>query len=249
METSPHIREAAHPTPRTYVVIAAVLAAITGIEVWIFYIEAIKDAIIPMFIVLSVVKFILVAMFYMHLKFDERLFSGFFVGGLILATSVVLALMALFGVLLDTPSFEAVADGADVTETTETEDTGVPAGSVILEIGPVADNLLFNTESFTVNAGSEVVLRFSNGATTQQHNWVLVQDGAKDQVAIAALTAGPANDWVPEDDRIIAHTGLIAPGESGDVSFTAPEAGTYQFVCTFPGHSATMFGTFEVSPQ
>ena len=248
MEASPHIREVAHPTPRTYVTIAALLALITGIEVWIFYIEAIKDVIIPMFIVLSLVKFAMVAMFYMHLKFDERLFSAFFVGGLILATSVVLALMALFGVLLDTPSVEAVADGTDVTDTTETEDTGVPAGSVILEIGPVADNLLFNTELFTVSAGSEVVLILNNGATTQQHNWVLVQNGAKDEVATAALTAGPANDWVPEDGRIIAHTRLIDPGESGEVSFTAPEAGTYQFVCTFPGHNATMFGTFEVSP-
>ena len=100
MESSPHIREVAHPTPRTYVTIAVILAAITAIEVGIFYIEAIKSVLIPIFIVLSAVKFALVAMFYMHLKFDERLFSGFFVGGLILAASVILALMALFGILL-----------------------------------------------------------------------------------------------------------------------------------------------------
>jgi cytochrome c oxidase subunit 4 len=110
MDTSPHIREAAHPTPRTYVTIAALLAAITAFEVGIFYIEAIKDLLIPIFIVLSAVKFIMVAMYYMHLKFDERLFSVFFVGGLALATAVILALMALFGVLLDTPSVEAIAD-------------------------------------------------------------------------------------------------------------------------------------------
>ena len=99
MESSPHIREVAHPTPRTYVAIAVILAVITGVEVGIFYIEAIKGALVPIFIVLSVVKFILVAMFYMHLKFDERLFSWFFVGGLTLATFVILALMALFGAL------------------------------------------------------------------------------------------------------------------------------------------------------
>ena len=99
MESSPHIREVAHPTPRTYVTIAVILGAITAVEVGIFYIEAIKDVLVPMFIVLSAVKFALVAMFYMHLKFDDRLFSGFFVGGLILATSIILALMALFGIL------------------------------------------------------------------------------------------------------------------------------------------------------
>lgn len=100
MESSSHTREAAHPTPRTYVKIAALLGAITAFEVGIFYVEAIKDALIPIFIVLSAVKFVLVAMFYMHLKFDERLFSWLFVGGLLLASFLILALMALFGALL-----------------------------------------------------------------------------------------------------------------------------------------------------
>jgi cytochrome c oxidase subunit 4 len=100
METNAHTREAAHPTPRTYIKIAALLAIITAIEVWIFYIEALKGVLVPVFIVLSAVKFILVAMFYMHLKYDERLFSWLFVAGLILATFVILALMTLFGALL-----------------------------------------------------------------------------------------------------------------------------------------------------
>ena len=99
MESSPHIREVAHPTPRTYVTIAVILGVITAVEVGIFYIESIKDVLVPMFIVLSTVKFALVAMFYMHLKFDERIFSMFFVGGLVLAASIILALMALFGAL------------------------------------------------------------------------------------------------------------------------------------------------------
>ena len=99
MESSPHIRAVAHPTPRTYAKIAAILGVITAVEVGIFYIEAIKDLLVPIFIVLSAVKFALVAMFYMHLKFDERLFSVLFVGGLILASIVILALMTLFGAL------------------------------------------------------------------------------------------------------------------------------------------------------
>ena len=99
METSPHTREVAHPTPGTYAKIAAILGVITAVEVGIFYIESIKDVLVPIFIVLSAVKFALVAMFYMHLKFDERLFSWFFVGGLMLAATIILALLALFRAL------------------------------------------------------------------------------------------------------------------------------------------------------
>ena len=87
----------AHPTPLTYVKIAVILAVIT-VEVALFYIPSIADILVPLFIVLSLVKFALVAMYYMHLKFDERIFSALFVGGLLLATCVIAALLVLFGV-------------------------------------------------------------------------------------------------------------------------------------------------------
>jgi cytochrome c oxidase subunit 4 len=249
MEISTHIREAAHPTPRTYASVAAVLAAITGVEVGIFYIEAIRGVVIPMFIVLSAAKFAMVAMFYMHLKFDSRLFSGLFVGGLMLAASVIIALMALFGVLLNTPTAAAVAEGPGESATTKTEDTIAPPGGVILEIASVSsDDLKFNKDALTARAGAAMVLTFTNKAITQQHNWTLVQNGTKDAVSTAGL-AYPTSDWVsPTDERVVAHTKLIAAGTSEQITFTAPAAGTYQFVCTFPGHNLTMFGSFEVSP-
>jgi cytochrome c oxidase subunit 4 len=99
MENSPHTRESAHPTPLTYVKIAAILVIITAIEVGIFYVDALTDVLIPIFFVLSAVKFTLVVMFYMHLKFDERIFSWLFVGGFLLATFLIIALMILFGSL------------------------------------------------------------------------------------------------------------------------------------------------------
>ena len=85
-----------HPTPGTYFKVAMTLSAITAIEVGIFYVEDLGHGIIPVLVVLSGVKFALVAMFYMHLKYDARLFSGFFVGGLVLAVSVGLAMLGLF---------------------------------------------------------------------------------------------------------------------------------------------------------
>jgi len=86
----------AHPTPAMYVTIAATLSIITAIEVGIFYLTWLGYGIIPILVILSGAKFALVAMFYMHLKYDAKLFTTFFVGGLGLATLVIFALLVLF---------------------------------------------------------------------------------------------------------------------------------------------------------
>jgi azurin len=118
-----------------------------------------------------------------------------------------------------------------------------------LEISVKGDILQFDTDGLQVAAGSEVVLCFSNESRLSQHNWVMVKAGTKDDVAKRGLEAGPDNDYVqPEDPDVIAHTRLVNPGETGEVRFTAAPAGTYQFVCTFPGHNFTMFGDFVVTP-
>ena len=88
--------ETTHPTPLMYVTVAMTLSAITALEVGIFYITQLGHGIIPILVILSGAKFALVAMFYMHLKYDHRLFSTFFVGGLALAGAVVFTLMVLF---------------------------------------------------------------------------------------------------------------------------------------------------------
>ncbi len=54
----------------------------------------------PLLLLLSAAKFALVAMFYMHLKQDHRLFTGVFVFPLIIATVIIVALMVLRGVSL-----------------------------------------------------------------------------------------------------------------------------------------------------
>ena len=64
-----------HPTPGTYFKVALILSAITAIEVGVFYITALGKGIIPVLAVLSIAKFALVAMFYMHLKFDHKYVS------------------------------------------------------------------------------------------------------------------------------------------------------------------------------
>jgi len=89
--------EHAHPGAKEYLAIAAVLTVLTAIEVAVFYIPSMKPILVPTLLVLSTVKFSLVAMFYMHLKFDHRLFSWLFVVPMAIAALVILALLKLFG--------------------------------------------------------------------------------------------------------------------------------------------------------
>lgn len=91
-----------HPPVRTYLLIAAVLAVITVVEVSVFYLTVMARFLAPTLIVLSAAKFTLVVMFFMHLRYDSRVFSGLFVGPLMITIPIILALMALFGAFVAT---------------------------------------------------------------------------------------------------------------------------------------------------
>jgi cytochrome c oxidase subunit IV len=85
-----------HPGPRQYVGVAVVLAIITSIEVAIYYVDAVKSLLVPMLIFFSFIKFILVALWFMHLRFDSRLFRRLFVTGLVLAFIVFTFVLMMF---------------------------------------------------------------------------------------------------------------------------------------------------------
>ena len=91
--------EGGHVTWKFYTVIGLVLAIITAVEVAVFYIEALHSVLIPILIVLSIAKFILVVQFFMHLKFDHAIFGRVFWAPLFLAVLVVLGMILLFHVL------------------------------------------------------------------------------------------------------------------------------------------------------
>jgi len=91
--------EQAHASTRTYLIVAAVLGIITAVEVMIFYIEALRPVLVPLLLTLSAAKFTLVVSFFMHLKYDSKIFRGLFVGPLAVAILIILAMLALFGVL------------------------------------------------------------------------------------------------------------------------------------------------------
>lgn len=91
-----HVHE--HPTWKQYKWVALVLFVITVVEVWAYYIPALVASPLfnPALLIMSAVKFTIVVMFYMHLKYDHKIFKALFVGPLIIAGCTLVALMFLF---------------------------------------------------------------------------------------------------------------------------------------------------------
>jgi cytochrome c oxidase subunit 4 len=87
-----------HPTWTQYKWVALILTLITVVEVWIYY-TPFKDSprFVPALLIMSAVKFAIVVLFYMHLKYDHKLFKALFTGPLVIAISTLLALMLVFG--------------------------------------------------------------------------------------------------------------------------------------------------------
>jgi cytochrome c oxidase subunit 4 len=88
-----------HPGPREYVMVAAVLAVATAIEVAWYYLNVPHALFVALLLVLAVLKFALVALWFMHLRFDNQIFKRLFLTGLILALAVYLIVLTIFGAL------------------------------------------------------------------------------------------------------------------------------------------------------
>lgn len=95
---------AGHATVKTYINVAIVLAILTAIEVATLYIPGIPNGLLVVSLLLmSVLKFFLVVGFFMHLKYDSPIMRSLFVGPLIIAILIILALMALFSAYILLP--------------------------------------------------------------------------------------------------------------------------------------------------
>jgi cytochrome c oxidase subunit IV len=87
-----------HATVQTYVRVAVVLGILTAIEIGALYVPGLpKHLLVALLLVFSVVKFALVVAFFMHLRYDNKVLTALFVGPLLIAMIIILALMALFG--------------------------------------------------------------------------------------------------------------------------------------------------------
>jgi cytochrome c oxidase subunit 4 len=82
-------------TDQTYIIIAAILAGMTALEVTISYVD-IGPIFLPVLLILMAAKFLTVVSYFMHLKFDKRIFSFMFYMGLGLAVFVFCVALATF---------------------------------------------------------------------------------------------------------------------------------------------------------
>jgi azurin len=111
------------------------------------------------------------------------------------------------------------------------------------------DQMRFDTNEIKVKAGEKIKLTLNHTGNLAKnvmgHNFVLLTKGTD----VAKFSRDAMNEkekeYIPSTG-VIVHTKLIGGGESTTIEFTAPEKGTYDFVCSFPGHYAMMKGKFIV---
>ena len=113
------------------------------------------------------------------------------------------------------------------------------------------DNMQFDKSEIIVFDGQTVILTLIHTGTmpitAMGHNFVLLAKGTSTSKFAKRALDAKDNEYIPEDESdIIAYTGLIGGGESVTITFNAPEKGTYDFLCSFPGHYSIMKGKFIV---
>ena len=91
---APHAHE--HPSDLQYVYIALFLAVVTAAEVAVYYVKALEGLLVYILVVMAVVKFSVVVMFFMHLRFDSKLFRRFFITGIVLAMFCYVIVLSTF---------------------------------------------------------------------------------------------------------------------------------------------------------
>ena len=116
------------------------------------------------------------------------------------------------------------------------------------------DDMKYNQTTIEAKPGEMIHVVLKNVGTIPKiamaHNFVLLALATDVNEFTKAAMSAQATDYVPADQKakVLANTKLAGPGETVEVSFKAPaKAGSYQYLCTFPGHfAAGMKGTLVV---
>ncbi|NER14424.1 azurin [Leptobacterium flavescens] len=160
------------------------------------------------------------------------------------------ATIVVFSLLISCGGKEEKKEGFqyDRTKKTETSKEDKTSNNIVL----VSDDLMkFNLKEIRVKAGQKVTLTLKHTGKLDKkimgHNFVLLTQGT-DLVSFATVAATARdNEYIPENTtEVIVHTKLIGGGETDVIEFEAPAKGTYDFLCSFPGHYGLMQGKFIV---
>jgi azurin len=148
-------------------------------------------------------------------------------------------------------------EAAPTTESTEvseptTESEGVTEAVSNVLVIEGNDQMQFNTKELKAVAGKPITLTLKHVGKIPKaamgHNLVILQEGTDEAAFAAKAIEAKDTDYIPASEKasIIAHTKLIGGGEEDTIEFTIDKKGTYNFLCTFPGHVAMMKGVLIV---
>jgi azurin len=116
------------------------------------------------------------------------------------------------------------------------------------------DTMKYSVTAITATPGEAVHIKLTNKGTMPKmaaaHNFVLLKKGTDVSAFTTAAVMAGQTDYIPPKftEQVLASTKLAGPGETVETDFKAPTVpGTYDFLCSFPGHFATMKGTLTVA--
>ncbi|MCT1533076.1 azurin [Sphingobacterium daejeonense] len=108
------------------------------------------------------------------------------------------------------------------------------------------DQMQFNVNELHVKAGEPISLTLKHvgkmGKEVMGHNLIVLKAGADVAKFSEAALQAQETDYIPQSSDIVAHTDLIGGGEESKIEFTLDKPGTYDFICSFPGHASLMKG-------
>jgi azurin len=125
-------------------------------------------------------------------------------------------------------------------------------GVSVFTVKAVREQMRYDVTQLVAEAGKPFELIFEN-PDIMPHNLVIVTPGAREEIGNAAMTLGTTPDsagrlYVPKSEKVLAATKMLEPGQRERLRVTAPKTpGTYEFVCTFPGHWVIMWGKLIVT--
>lgn len=113
------------------------------------------------------------------------------------------------------------------------------------------DQMQYTTNELKAPAGTIKLTLHHVGKmekTVMGHNLVILKQGTDPADFAQKAADAKDTDYIPASEKanVIAHTKIIGGGESDTIEFTIEEKGTYDFICSFPGHVAIMKGKLIV---
>ena len=116
-----------------------------------------------------------------------------------------------------------------------------------------SDAMSYNKKTIEATGCSELKITLKHSGKLPKaamgHNIVITSEADMKKTIDAGMKAGPAKDYAPGADGVIAATKLVGGGESDTITVSTSEFKKgikYKFFCTFPGHSALMNGDIKL---